>query len=89
MQKYLPIRGGPPAETLDFFGVHPDKRIDQLVDIVFTQNMKSVENYYRWVSKRYAKTYGRLHMRLVDTIFRYNQRYKKGEYIASLAGTRK
>jgi len=89
MQKYLPIRGAPPAETLDFLGADPDKHIDQLVGIVFTQNMKSVENYYRWVSRRYAKTYGRLHMGLVDTIFRYNQRHKKGEYIASLAGTRK
>lgn len=89
MQKYLPIRGAPPVETLDFFGSDPDKHIDQLVGIVFTQNMKSMENYYRWVSRRYAETYGRLHMGLVDTIFRYNQRHKKGEYIASLAGTRK
>jgi len=89
MQKYLPIKGGPPAGTLDFFGADPDSLIDQLVGIVFTQNMQSMENYYRWVSKRYAKTYGRLHMGLVDTIFRYNQRHKKGEYIASLAGTRK
>ena len=89
MQKYLPIRGAPPAETLDFLGADPDKHIDQLVGIVFTQNMKSMENYYRWVSRRYAENYGRLHMGLVDTIFRYNQRHKKGEYIASLAGTRK
>ena len=89
MQKYLPIRGAPPAETLDFLGADPDKHIDQLVGIVFTQNMKSMENYFRWVSRRYAENYGRLHMGLVDTIFRYNQRHKKGEYIASLAGTRK
>jgi hypothetical protein len=89
MQKYLPIRGGPPADTLNFFGADPDRRIDQLLNIVFTQNMKSMENYYRWVSRRYARTYGRLHMGLVDAIFRYNNRHKKGEYIASLAGTKR
>ncbi|EFK12213.1 radical SAM domain protein [delta proteobacterium NaphS2] len=89
MQKYLPIRGGPPADTVDFLGADPDRWIDQLVGIVFTQNMKSMENYYRWVSRRYALAYGKLHTGLVDTIFRYNNRDKKGEYIASLAGTKK
>jgi hypothetical protein len=88
-QKYLPIKGAPPAGTTDFFGTEPDPLIDQLVGIMFTQNMKSMENYYRWVSRRYAETYGKLHMGLVDTIFRYNQRHKRGEYIASLAGTKK
>jgi len=76
-------------DTLDFFGANPDPLIDELAGIMFTQNMKSMENYYRWVSRRYAETYGALHMGLVDTIFRYNQRHKKGEYIASLAGTKK
>ena len=89
MQKYLPIKGGPPPDTLDFFGADPDPLIDKLASIMFTQNMKSMENYYRWVSRQYAETYGALHMGLVDTIFRYNQRHKKGEYIASLAGTKK
>ncbi len=88
-QKYLPIKGGPLPDTHDFFGMDPDPLIDQLVGILFTQNMKSMENYYRWVSRRYAETYGKLHMGLVDTIFRYNHRHKRGEYIASLAGTRK
>jgi hypothetical protein len=89
MQKYFPIKGGPPPGTLDFFGADPDPLIDKLAGIVFTQNMKSMENYYRWVSRQYAETYGALHMGLVDTIFRYNHRHKKGEYIASLAGTKK
>jgi len=31
MQKYLPIRGGPPANTADFFGNDPDKWIDELI----------------------------------------------------------
>jgi hypothetical protein len=89
VQKYLPIRGGPPPDTLDFFGNDPNPWIDRLIRIVFTQNMKSMEKYYRWVSRRYAETYGKLHMGLVDTIFRYNNRDKKGEYIATLAGTKK
>ena len=89
VQKYLPIRGGPPADTIDFFGSDPDKSIDQLIRIVFTQNMKSMEQYYQWLSRRYAETYGKLHMGLVDTVFRYNNRDKKGTYIATLAGTKK
>ena len=62
--------------------------ITRLINIEYRQNMKSMENYYRWVSRRYALTYGKLHMGLVDTIFRYNKRPKKGEYIATLAGTK-
>jgi len=89
MQKYMPIRGGPVPDTVDFFGDDPDRLIDRLIGIVFTQNMKSMEKYYRWVSRRYAETYGKLHMGLVDTIFRYNNRHKKGEYIVTMAGTRK
>ena len=89
MQKYRPIRGGPSPDMENFFGADPDRLIDKLIRIVFTQNMKSMEVYYRWVGRRYARTYGKLHMGLVDAIFRYNRRHKKGEYIASLAGTRK
>ncbi len=88
-QKYMPIKGGPPPHRVDFFGADPDPLIDELVGIVFTQNMKSMENYYRWVSRQYAIKYGRLHKGLLDTIFRYNHRHKRGEYMASLAGTKK
>lgn len=87
-QKYLPLRDGPEAGSLDFFGPDPDPWIDRLIAIVFRQNMKSMENYYRWVSRRYADAYGRLHRGLVDAIFRYNNRHMKGAYLASLAGTR-
>ena len=48
-----------------------------------------MEKYYRWVSKRYVETFGRLHNNLVDTIFKYNNRGRKGKYIATLAGTQK
>jgi hypothetical protein len=89
VQEYLPMLVGPSADIDDFFGNDPDKWIDELIRIVFTQNMKSMERYYRWVSRRYAETYGKLHTGLVGTIFRYNKRHKKGGYIATLAGTKK
>ncbi len=89
VQEYLPIPGGPPQNTANFFDERADKLIDQLVRIIFPQNMKSMEKYYRWVSRRYAQTFGRLHMGLVDTIFRYNRRQDRGLYIASMANLRR
>jgi hypothetical protein len=89
VQQYQPILGGPPMASIPFFDENADDLIDELVAILFPQNMKSMEKYYRWVSKRYAETFGRLHKNLVDTIFRYNRRGMKGKYIATLAGTRK
>ena len=89
VQQYQRILGGPPTATIPFFDKNADDLIDELIGIVFTQNMKSMEKYYRWVSKRYVETFGRLHHNLVDTIFRYNNRAWKGKYIATLAGTRK
>jgi len=89
VQQYQPILGGPPTAPTPFFDKNADDLIDDLVGIVFTQNMKSMETYYRWVSKRYAETFGRLHKNLVDTIFKYNNRERKGKYIATVAGTRK
>jgi hypothetical protein len=46
-----------------------------------------VGKYYRWLSKKYVQTFGRLQPKLADTIFRYNDRDRKGIYIRSLAGT--
>ncbi|MBW2427839.1 MAG: hypothetical protein JRF56_02695 [Deltaproteobacteria bacterium] len=89
VQQYQPILGGPPTAPIPFFDANADDLIDELISIVFTQNMKSMEKYYRWVSKRYVETFGRLHKNLVDTIFKYNKREMKGKYIATLAGTRK
>jgi len=89
VQRYQPILGGPPPILKQFFDENADNLIDELVKIIFTQNMKSMEKYYRWVSKRYVMTFGTLHKGLVDTIFRYNNRDHKGRYIATLAGTMK
>ncbi len=61
-----------------------DVLIDELIRIIFPQNMKSMETYYRWVSRLYAQEFRRPHMALVDTIFRYNQRERRGHYLATL-----
>ena len=89
VQQYQPIDGGPPPQLTHYFDDNADELIDELVRIVFTQNMKSMEKYYRWLSRFYARTFKRLHKGLVDTIFRYNQRFEKGRYIATMAGIRK
>jgi len=89
VQEYQQILGGPESDLTGFFDDKADELIDRLTAIIFPQNMKSMEKYYRWLSKRYALTFGRLHMGLVDTIFRYNHRDRKGLYIATLAGTEK
>jgi hypothetical protein len=87
-QEYQPFPGGPAPIEEAFFDDEADELIDELVRIMFSQNMKSVEKYYRWLSKRYVETFGKLHPRLVDYIFRYNNRDKKGIYIQTLAGTK-
>jgi hypothetical protein len=86
VQKYQPIIGGPPTTVTGdcFFDENADDLIDQLVRICFTQNMKNMEKYYRWLSKQYLMTFGRLHERLTDTIFKYNNRQQKGIYTAKM-----
>ncbi len=85
-QQYQPIPGGPGPDVTRFFEGDLDRLIRELISIEFTQNMKSMEKYYRWVSRCYAETFGKLHKPLVDTIFRYNHRHEKGYYIHTLAG---
>jgi hypothetical protein len=88
-QQYQPVRGGPNPAVAQFFEEDPDRLIRELISIIFPQNMKSMEKYYRWVSRFYAETFGRLHMPLVETIFRYNNRHDKGRYIQTLAGLKR
>jgi hypothetical protein len=89
VQEYQPILGGPRPQLDGYFDEHTDVYIDELVRICFPQSLKSMEKYFRWLTKLYAKQFGKLHMGLVDTIFRYNKRFARGRYIASLAGLRK
>jgi len=88
-QRYQPIPGGPKPTLDDFFEGNPERLIEELIGIDYHQNMKSMEMYYCWVSRRYAVSFGKLYMPLVDTIFRYNHRHSKGRYIATLAGVKK
>jgi len=90
VQEYQPIAGGPKPRLDNYFPgrSRSDRYIDELAGICFPQNMKSMEKFYRWLSKLYAERFGTLHMGLVDTIFRYNKRFNRGRYIASLAGTK-
>ncbi len=89
VQRYQPFPGAPRPKLDNFFDENVDDLLDELVRIVFTQNMKSMEVYYRWVSKEYVLAFGKLHRGLVDTIFRYNNRHSKGRYLATLANTRR
>jgi len=81
VQRYRPIRQGPPPQQQGFFSADADELVDELIAICFSQNMKSMETYYRWLSERYYREFGKLHMGLVDTIFRYNHRDRRGHYL--------
>jgi hypothetical protein len=84
VQQYQPTIDAPPRPNLFFFGADADRQIDKLVSIEYRQNMKSMEKYYRGWSRRYVEEYGTIHQRLIDTIFRYNNRDQKGLYVAKL-----
>jgi len=85
-QEYKPCLNGPPPKLSNFFDHDTDGLIDELISINFPQNMKSMEKYYRWISLKYVHTFKKIHYPLVDTIFRYNYRDKKGQYIQKCLG---
>ena len=72
VQRYQPLPGGPPPNLTRLFDDRADTLMDELVEIVFTQNMKSMETYYRWLALEYASQRGRIHRRLVETLFRFH-----------------
>ncbi len=82
VQQYKPPLDAKSVSPPPFFDTQADRLLDELVRICFPQNMKSMENYYRWASEAYYRHFGRLHGKLVDTIFRFNYRDLKGLYIA-------
>ena len=84
VQRYLPALGGPPANLRGLFDDRADALLTELVRIVFRQNMKSMETYYRWLAVQYAARRGRIHSELIETLFRYNARPHMGGFIARL-----
>jgi hypothetical protein len=84
MQRYQPAPGGPSADLSRLFDERAEGLLDELVRIVFTQNMKSMETYYRWLALQYAAQRGRIHYRLVETLFRYNGRPGMGGFLHRL-----
>jgi len=85
VQRYRPVPGGPTPDLSRLFDEQADGLLDELVRIVFTQNMKSMETYYRWLALRYAAQRGRIHQGLVETLFRYNSRPRMGGFLQRLA----
>jgi hypothetical protein len=84
MQRYQPVPGGPAPNLRRLFDERADALLDELVRIIFRQNMKSMENYYRWLALQYAAQRGRIHHRLVETLFRYNGRPRMGGFLHRL-----
>lgn len=84
LQRYRPVLGGPDADLSNFFDANADEHIDALLGVNFTQNMKSVEVYYRWLCMLYAERRWRIHHKLVETLFRYNGRHLMGSFLAKL-----
>ncbi len=88
MQRRRHVPDGPPPRLEDFFDDRADEFIDELIRIIFTRNMKSMERYHLWVSREHALKSGRLHRGLVDAVFKYNNGGRKGPYMATLGGLR-
>jgi hypothetical protein len=84
VQRYLPVLGGPPPDQRGLFDDRADVLLKELVQIVFRQNMKSMEIYYRWLAVQYAARCGRIHSELVETLFPYNARPRMGRFVARL-----
>lgn len=84
LQLYRPVLSGPEADLSRFFDDHAPGHIDALLEINFTQNMKSMEVYYRWLCLQYARQRGCIHRRLVETLFRYNNRHRLGDFLVEL-----
>jgi hypothetical protein len=84
VQRYQAPPAGLEPDLEHFFDEHADKNLDALVKIVFPQNMKSMEVYYRWVCLLYARQRGRIHSGLVETLFRYNYRHRQGSFVTKL-----
>jgi hypothetical protein len=81
--RVVPIKEGTPRQVSDLDD-RADGLLKELVRIVFRQNMKSMETYYRWLAIQYAARCGRIHAELIETLFRYNARAHMGRFVARL-----
>ena len=88
VQRYLPVLGGPLPDHRRLFDDRADGLLQELVRIVFRQNMKSMETYYRWLAIQYAAQCGCIHAELIETLFRYNGRPRMGRFVARLEALR-
>jgi hypothetical protein len=86
VQEYRPIRSTHGRQIrphpVKLFDDLADEHINELIRVLFPQNMKSMEKYYRWLGERYYERFGRLNMPLTQTLFRYNNRESYGSYLA-------
>jgi hypothetical protein len=85
VQKFQPVDDSPVPKLENYF----DTGIDALLNIYFYLNGRNFEIFLKWVSRKYAAEFGKLHMPLVDLIFKYNHKPYKHRYIETMAGTRK
>ncbi|MCX6583353.1 MAG: radical SAM protein [Candidatus Aminicenantes bacterium] len=82
-QRFQPLDGSPVPLVENYF----DTEIDALLNISFYNNGRNFEGFLKWVSRRYVEEFGKLHMPLVDLIFKYNYKPYKYKYIKTMAGT--
>jgi hypothetical protein len=84
VQQYQPVPVSAAPDLSRLFDDQADSLMDELVRIIFPQNMKSMEKYYRWLAIQYARQRGRIHARLIETLFRYNGRDRMGGLLQRL-----
>jgi hypothetical protein len=84
VQRYRPVLGGPLPDHSRLFDDQADDLLSELVRIIFRQNMKSMETYYRWLALQYAAQCGRLHEELLEALFRYNARAHMARFVVRL-----
>jgi hypothetical protein len=80
VQQYRPHPNLRPPQHRKFFDEKAEANIDVLTKIVFKQNMKSMEKYYRWLCLEYARQCGRIHRKLLESLYRYNRRQSMGGF---------
>lgn len=84
VQRYRPTLGAQEPDLAHFFDERSEQHLDELTQVLFPQNMKSMEVYYRWVCLRYAIQCRRIHRGLVETLFRYNSRHRMAPFLSKL-----